>query len=77
MGVSYPGMMRREDIWGDDAEQFRLERFLEVTPEKRREMEAVADLTFGCGQFRCLGRNLAFLELNKILFEVSVDMKGL
>lgn len=72
VGVSWYGMMRREDIWGEDAEVFRPERFLEAAPERRREMEAVADMNFGYGRFRCLGRPLAFLEMNKIFIEVSL-----
>lgn len=65
------GVLRRKDVWGEDADAFRPDRWLEASPEKLREMESVVDLVFGFGKYQCLGRNIAFLELNKIFVEVS------
>jgi hypothetical protein len=73
------GLLRRKDIWGEDAEVFRPERWLEVADaEKLREMEGTVDLVFGFGKYQCLGRNIAFLELNKAFVEVSffLDLCG-
>jgi hypothetical protein len=58
---------------------FRPERWLEVADaEKLREMEGTVDLVFGFGKYQCLGRNIAFLELNKAFVEVSffLDLCG-
>ncbi|KAK3317638.1 pisatin demethylase [Cercophora scortea] len=70
IGVCQVGFMRRPDIWGDDAEVFRPERWLEASPEKVREMDGAVDLAFGFGRWSCLGRNLASMELNKVFVEL-------
>lgn len=67
------GMLRRKDVWGEDSDTFRPERWLEADEDKLREMESVGDLLFGFGKYRCLGMNLAFLELNKVFVEVSTE----
>jgi cytochrome P450 len=64
------GVLRRKDVWGEDADTFRPERWLEAESEKLKEMESVVDLVFGFGKYQCLGRNIAFLELNKIYVEL-------
>jgi cytochrome P450 len=65
------GLLRRKDIWGEDSDSFKPDRWLETDEEKLREMESVVDLVFGFGKYQCLGRNIAFLELNKVFVEVS------
>ncbi|KAK3689422.1 pisatin demethylase [Podospora appendiculata] len=70
IGVCQVGFMRRPDIWGDDAEVFRPERWLEASADKLREMDAAVDLAFGSGRWSCLGRNLASMELNKVFVEL-------
>ncbi|PHH62103.1 hypothetical protein CDD82_2047 [Ophiocordyceps australis] len=64
------GIMRDGDLWGPDANEFRPERWLEASPEKFREMDSTADLVFGYGRWQCLGRNVAFMELNKVFVEL-------
>lgn len=64
-------MGRRTDIFGPDPDIFRPERFLEASPGKREEMEKTTDLMFGYGRYRCLGRNMAWLEMEKVFVEVS------
>ncbi|PHH60644.1 hypothetical protein CDD81_1395 [Ophiocordyceps australis] len=66
------GIMRQRELWGPDANEFRPERWLEASPEKAREMEGTADLVFGYGRWQCLGRNVAFMELNKVFVEVRL-----
>ncbi|KAH8887290.1 pisatin demethylase [Thozetella sp. PMI_491] len=70
IGYCYWGMMRREDIWGHDADEFRPERWLEASPEKLARMQVVSDLTFGNGKWSCLGKNVAIMELNKVFVEL-------
>ncbi|KAF5983429.1 cytochrome P450 monooxygenase [Fusarium bulbicola] len=64
---------RNEGIWGDDADEFRPERWLQKSGEddedfqqRLRQMNG-ADLTFGGGSRICIGRNLALLEIYKVV----------
>jgi cytochrome P450 len=52
--------------FGEDAETFRPERWLEVSPEVLRVMEA-SHLGFGRGRRVCLGQNLAVMEMKKVI----------
>ena len=65
------GIFRSKKIWGEDANTFRPERWLEGSPESIKEHESVLDLIFGGGRWQCLGRKVAQMELNKIFVEVS------
>lgn len=64
---------RERAFWGDDADRFRPERWLEEGDEERlAKMVRRVELAFGSGQFVCLGRMLGLVEVNKALAEVSV-----
>jgi cytochrome P450 len=65
------GIFRDKKIWGEDADVFRPERWLEGSPEKIEEEEHTLELIFGHGKYKCLGRPVALIELNKIFVEVS------
>lgn len=65
------GLSRNEEVYGADANVFRPERWLEGSAEEMRVKEAALDLVFGHGRWQCLGKNIAYMELNKIFFEVS------
>ena len=71
IGLNMRGVLLN-DIFGLDADVFRPERWLEVTPEKLNEMKGVQELVFGFGFTRCLGINIATMNLNKTLVEVRV-----
>ncbi|KAJ9613240.1 hypothetical protein H2200_003182 [Cladophialophora chaetospira] len=58
------------DAYGEDADVFRPERWLEASPERLARMEKAHDLVFGYGSFRCLGERIARIELHKVLFEL-------
>lgn len=62
----------RSPIFGDDVHLFRPERFIEAGDEHRAEMYKTTELTFGTGRWQCAGKALAFMELNKIFFEVRL-----
>ncbi|KAM0321505.1 hypothetical protein ACHAQA_010073 [Verticillium albo-atrum] len=70
VGFSAWGVMRARQFWGDDAAEFRPERWLEVPLERQREMEATLGLTFGYGKWHCLGKEVALIELNKVFVEL-------
>jgi cytochrome P450 len=60
-----------KDIFGDDAEEFRPERWLLEENEKRLAvMNRTHELIFGYGKYQCLGRPVALMEIGKTVFEV-------
>lgn len=73
IGWSTLGLMRNVKLWGEDADVFRPERWFEGTHEEIRKREMDMDLVFGYGKYQCLGRNIAYLELNKVFVQVSIS----
>lgn len=67
------GIHRNKDIFGEDADVFRPERWLIADEERLAIMNRTVDLVFGYGKYQCLGRPVALLELNKVYVEVSHD----
>jgi cytochrome P450 len=65
------GLRRDTKTFGNDAESFRPERWLEAGPEEVKNMEAATFTVFGNGRHTCLGKTIAFIELNKVISEVS------
>ncbi|KAI9776189.1 MAG: hypothetical protein M1839_000510 [Geoglossum umbratile] len=70
IGYSAFGIQRNKSVFGEDANFFRPERWLEASGPELQRMERTADLVFGSGKFQCLGKNVAMVELRKILFEL-------
>lgn len=70
IGMNLTSTFRSPKTWGPDAELFRPERFLEVDHATRVSLERLVELAFGHGRFGCAGKPLAFMELNKVFFEV-------
>ena len=56
---------RNEEVFGPDAKVYRPERWLEDA-EKAKAMERCM-FQFGGGSHLCIGKNLALLEMNKLL----------
>jgi cytochrome P450 len=71
MGINPWYVMRDPVNFGEDAEIFRPERWLEVEGKKRKEMEYALELVWGYGKYKCLGHNIAIMEMGKVVFEVS------
>jgi len=69
--VNHYEMLRNKDVFGEDADTFRPERFIESDGETKMRMLKVVDLSFGHGRWMCLGKSLAWMELNKMFVEVS------
>jgi cytochrome P450 len=63
-------VFRNTDIFGVDAEVFRPDRWLEADAERLKVMENTAELAFSPGRWQCLGKSIAFIELNKVFVEV-------
>ena len=71
------GIMRNQEIFGQDCEIYRPERWLpkdDSDKEQQRitRMTETVSLCFGYGRFGCLGRGVATMELNKAVIEVSI-----
>lgn len=72
IGISIWAVQRDRDVYGDDADFFRPERWLDVVEEERRKrMDRSLDLVFGGGRFTCLGREVALTQCMKVVAEVS------
>jgi hypothetical protein len=59
-------------LYGEDAKTFRPERWFEKDPEKLAAMIRTNGLIFGYGNWQCLGKPIAYIEINKIIFEVNI-----
>ncbi|EOO02301.1 putative cytochrome p450 protein [Phaeoacremonium minimum UCRPA7] len=70
IGYSAVSMHHDKGLYGDDAEHFKPERWLTGDKEKLAAMIRSNELVFGHGKFHCLGKPVAQLELNKIIFEL-------
>lgn len=65
-------LTHRKDIFGEDADIFRPERWLEADEATHSKYLGTVELLFGSGRFGCLGKNIGLLELNKVFIEVSL-----
>ena len=68
---------RRPEVFGQDVDDFRPERWIEADEKKQKEMRATM-FQFGAGARTCIGKNISLLEVYKLVpsflrrFEVSV-----
>ncbi|KAK2736763.1 hypothetical protein FQN55_001525 [Onygenales sp. PD_40] len=69
---------RRADIFGEDSNAFRPERWIEASTQELSNMKA-AMCHFGSGARSCIGKSIAMLEIYKLLpafllhFEIELD----
>lgn len=66
-------MQRLPEVFGEDVDVFRPERWLEAEktdPARKALMARAVDLNFGYGRWVCIGKHIAMMELNKIFVEV-------
>ncbi|CEL59858.1 Cytochrome P450 52A5 OS=Candida maltosa GN=CYP52A5 PE=1 SV=1 [Rhizoctonia solani AG-1 IB] len=61
---------RRKDIWGDDAEEFRPDRWLAEGSQKVHVTNPFAFIPFNGGPRMCLGQNLAYLLVSHTIVEL-------
>ncbi|TKX19161.1 cytochrome P450 monooxygenase-like protein 48 [Elsinoe australis] len=76
VGISPLAQNRDRAIWGNDADVFRPERWLE-DEEKAKYLET-ANMTFGgSGPRMCIGKNIALVELHKAVAQLihNFDME--
>ncbi|KAK5001465.1 hypothetical protein LTR28_012614, partial [Elasticomyces elasticus] len=69
---------RRPEVFGEDVDVFRPERWLEADKERLREMKATM-FQFGAGARTCIGKNISLLEIYKLVptflrrFEIELE----
>lgn len=77
VGCSAWVIHRRPEVFGQDVDDYRPERWIEASKDARKEMEATL-FHFGAGARTCIGKNISLLEIYKLVpsflrrFEVSV-----
>ncbi|KAL2273789.1 hypothetical protein FJTKL_04106 [Diaporthe vaccinii] len=79
VGTNAWALHRETDIWGPDAESFRPERWLDKNNDGLKRYF----FTFGGGSRTCIGRNISWLEMEKLVptllmrynFQLAPDAK--
>ena len=66
------GVHHSKEIFGEDADMFRPERWLEAEGEGLKVMNSTVELVFNYGKWQCPGKSVAAIELNKVFVEVSI-----
>lgn len=66
VGASAWVLHQDESVFGEKCKEFRPERWLEVSDEKRTQMNN-AMFAFSMGSKECLGKGIAFLEMYKLI----------
>ncbi|RPA73663.1 cytochrome P450 [Ascobolus immersus RN42] len=67
-------LSQSKEIYGEDASEFNPERWLRGEEEKARL--AKYEFAFGRGGRSCLGRNIALMELNKVVAGLVLGFEG-
>ncbi|KAL2834623.1 cytochrome P450 [Aspergillus pseudoustus] len=66
VSISAPVIHHNKDIYGEDADSFRPERWLEASPEALKAMDRYF-LAFGYGARTCIGKNISIMEMGKFV----------
>ena len=69
VGLNAWTVHRDRNLYGEDADEFRPERWLDVDSAKVQRMENLS-FAFGAGNRTCIGRNIAMLEMTKFVPEL-------
>ncbi|KAL8660828.1 MAG: hypothetical protein Q9202_006155 [Teloschistes flavicans] len=66
VGCSAWVIHRRSEVFGEDVDAYRPERWLEASKETRKTMESTM-FHFGMGTRTCIGKNISLLEIYKLV----------
>ncbi|KAK3984088.1 putative cytochrome P450 E-class, group I [Cladorrhinum sp. PSN332] len=67
---NHRAVMLDRRVFGHDVHTFRPERWIECSSEQKILMTRHVDSLFGFGRWQCLGRTLAWVEINKLFVEL-------
>ncbi|KAF2098887.1 cytochrome P450 [Rhizodiscina lignyota] len=70
VGHSMWAIQRDTKVYGPDTDVYRPERWTDADAETYANMEKQVDLVFGYGRWGCMGKPVAFMTLQKTLFEL-------
>ncbi|EFR00716.1 pisatin demethylase [Nannizzia gypsea CBS 118893] len=70
IGRSVYSMYRCKETYGQNADRFHPERWLEAEDAKLANMIRVNELIFNHGKYQCMGRVIAHTEIAKTVFEL-------
>ncbi|KAM0347322.1 hypothetical protein ACHAPU_004841 [Fusarium lateritium] len=70
IAVNFSAILSSQGLFGPDADVFRPERFIGLSGLELAEMRRNVEMNFGYGRWMCAGKPLAFLELQKVYFEL-------
>ncbi|CAN9257994.1 unnamed protein product [Alternaria alternata] len=68
--MNMSSMLQSTALFGADADVFRPERFTEADEETRKQMELDVEMVFGYGSWVCAGKNIAMMDIAKVVFEM-------
>lgn len=66
IGCSAWLLHRDKALWGEDADSWRPERWIEASDTKKAEMKN-SMFAFGAGARTCIGKNISYLEMYKLV----------
>ncbi|CAG7555660.1 unnamed protein product [Fusarium equiseti] len=70
IAVNFSAILASKEFFGPDADVFRPERFIGLSGPDLAEMRRNVEMNFGNGRWMCAGKPLAFMELQKVYFEL-------
>jgi cytochrome P450 len=75
VGVNAWVAHRNKDVFGEDANEWRPERWLEIEKDGRGAEVEKYFLAFGMGSRTCIGKNISLLEMGKLIPELVKRFK--
>jgi len=70
IGIAFYTIGRLTNVWGEDALEFKPERFLDAETGEVLKMSSTKFCAFSAGPRVCVGRNLAFLEMKIVIANI-------
>ncbi|WPH00040.1 Pisatin demethylase [Acrodontium crateriforme] len=70
-----PWVTNRDSTIFPDPESFKPERWLDSSTEHLAKMETLFQFNFGAGSFKCMGRNISWIEIHKVIPQLLRDFR--
>ncbi|KAJ9611683.1 hypothetical protein H2200_004867 [Cladophialophora chaetospira] len=65
-----PWVTNRLPAFGSEPESFNPDRWLTASEDQLKEMDSIWELNFGAGSRKCIGRNISWIEIHKVIPEL-------